>query len=197
MYRFYYNHEIPGDVLFVVIDPTKKVTSSTRNGDIVTLLCNGERVGINLFCISKHIKIPHDGAFLGNDAQLFAAVNILLLAEKLPPLKRNDNSGYFVAKVLSLEEHPLEEKAHIVTLSLLEKKVQTVSLFTNLKVGEKVVVKINGSPDNEGKLFLSHIEKNIPIDVLICNAYELGISSKNEESAYLAIDKNEGMDFFA
>ncbi len=197
MYRFYYNHEIPGDVLFVLIDPTKNVTSSTRNGDIVTLLSNGERVGINLFHISKHIIIPHDGAILSNDTQIFTAVNILLLAEKLPPLERNENSGYFVAKVLSLEEHPLEEKAHIVTLALREKKVQTVSFYSNLNVDENVVVKVNGSLDNEGKLFLSHVEKNIPIDVSICNAYELGLSKKNEGVAYLVVDKSEGSDFFA
>lgn len=196
MYRFYYNHEIPNDVLFVLINPQKRATSCLRNGDIVTLLSGEERIGINIFNISTHIEIPHDGAFFSGDKSLFAAINILLISEKLPPLEKNENSGFFVAEIEKLEEHPLDDKSRIVTLSLGDKKVQTVSSFSGLEIGERVVVKTDGCLDREGKLFQSHVEKNIPIDVEICSFYDLQFASSSENSPYIESKKAVGVDFF-
>ncbi len=195
MYRFYYNHEIPGDVLFVLFHPEKKVTSSTRNGDIVILLSNDERVGMNIFNISSYVSIPHDGAFFRDDGEILSAVNSLLSSFSLPLISPNDNSGFFVATITALEEHPLDEKASIVSLLLKEKKLGTVTRYANLKIGDKVVVEVNGCLDYEGSLFEAHLEKNIPVDVHICNAQELQIEKGKIREAYL-VDLPSGIDFF-
>ncbi len=196
MYRFYYNHEMPGDVLFVVFDPEKKITSSRKNGDIVTLFSNDERVGINIFNISSYVSIPHDGAFLQQDNEILNAVNSLLSSSSLPMVPPNTNSGFFVATVTALEEHPLDEKASIVSLSMGEKNVSTVTRYSNLKVGDKVVVETDGCLDYEGSIFHSHQEKNIPFDVRIANAQELQFVTGENDKAYLT-DKPSGTDFFA
>lgn len=193
MHRFYYNHEIPLDVFFVVISPDKKVTKSERKGDVVALFSEEEIVGYNIFNAKNHIGGLKDGAYLKEDEKTFAEVNNALSENGFSPLEKNSSSGYRVATIKALEEHPLLAKANIVTLSIADKEVQTVSFYQNLTVGAKVVVKENGCLDKEGTMFLSHVEKNIPIDVSICGSEELNLEKK--EGACLT-DKKEGSDFF-
>lgn len=193
MHRFYYNHEIPLDVFFVVISPDKKVTKSEGKGDVVALYSEEEIVGYNLFNAKSYISDLKDGAYLKEDEKTLEEVNKALSENGFIPLKKNETSGYRVACVKALEEHPLLAKANIVTLTILDKEVQTVSFYQNLKVGAKVVVKENGCLDREGVMFLSHVEKNIPIDVSICGSEELNLPKT--DGAYLT-DKKEGSDFF-
>ncbi len=198
MYRFYRNDAVKGDVLHVLFDPEKEVTSYTDDGgDIVVLYSDKEIVGINIFNITSYYKQPlHNGAYLKEDKELLKAVNALLTSHGIPGIEPNASSGYRVAKIEKLEEHPLDEKASIVTLSMGDKKLGAVSRFTNLKVGEKVVVKEDGCLDFEGYPFHSHIEKNIPCDVEIVSTFELGIVSSPSHEAYV-VDKEVGEDFFA
>ena len=193
MHRFYYNHEIPLGVFFVVIFPDKKVTRSEGKGDVVALYSKEEIVGYNLFNAKSYISDLKDGAYLKEDEKTLGEVNKALSENGFIPLEKSKTSGYRVACVKALEEHPLLAKANIVTLTILGKEVQTVSFYQNLKVGAKVVVEENGCLDREGVLFLSHVEKNIPIDVSICGSEELNLPK--EEGAYLT-DKKEGSDFF-
>ena len=198
MHRFYYNSNIQNDVLFCLINPNKCVDKAIKNNDIVTLYSSDEIVGYNFFNISNEIILPHSGAFFKKeeDEKILAVVNKLLSKNNLNEITKNISSGYLVAEVLSNEEHPLLQKSSIINLSTGEKNVQTVTSFSNLKVGDKVVIKTNNCLDNEGKLFLSHVEKNIQLDVEIVNAYELGLSDKFDNEAFLVNNKEIGCDFF-
>ncbi len=196
MHRFYYNKAVKGDVLFVVFDPDKKITSSENKGDVTLLYADKELVGMNIFNISSYYKSLHQGAYLKEDEELLMAVNSLLRSLDIAEIEKNKTSGYIVAEIKELEEHPLDEKASIVTMSDGSSEVGAISRFTNLKVGEKVVIKENGCLDYEGSLFLSHSEKNIPCDVEIVSSYELNIGDSSAHEAYLT-DKKVGSDFFA
>ncbi len=196
MYRFYYNEDVKGDILFVLFDPSKKITSSFKNGDVTILYNDKDVVGMNIFNISSYYPSLHNGAYLKEDIDLLNAVNSLLASLSIPVIESNKSSGYIVGKIESLEEHPLDEKASIAVVSIGAEKYGAVSSYRNLKVGENVVLKMNGCLDYEGSLFLSHNEKNIPCDAEIVSAYELGLADSPSLEAYIT-NKEAGKDFFA
>ncbi len=195
MHRFYYNHTIPGDVLFILLEPNEKVISSVKKGDVTILYGEKGVVGYNIFNASSYVSNLKDGAIFQEDQILLSKVNAALIKANEKPLGPNSQSGYIVATITKLEEHPLLEKSFIVTLSIGEKEVTSVSSYKNLEVSKKVVVITDGTLDKYGNKFSSHVEKNIPIDVLIASPLDLKLEGDNDQ-AYL-VNLEEGVDFFA
>ncbi|HBB05668.1 MAG TPA: hypothetical protein DCZ41_03685, partial [Firmicutes bacterium] len=61
MYRLFYNYPVSKDVLFVLIDPSKKVTKTKRVEEVEALYNEDELIGYNIFDVSKTVKLNADG----------------------------------------------------------------------------------------------------------------------------------------
>jgi tRNA-binding EMAP/Myf-like protein len=195
MYRFFYNHEVSGDILFILINPDKAVTRHLSSHNVTALYAGDELVGINIFNISNCIKIHSSGMICSPNKEFVGAVNAILEGEKIPPLPSLANSGYLVGKITKLEEHPIDEKAQIVTISLGDKEVTTVSHYKNLALNELIVVETDGCITYNGSVFHKFVSRNIPNEVSICSPRELKMEDDGA-GALLVTNMKEGSDFF-
>jgi|SRR5574344_1408748 tRNA-binding protein len=195
MYRFFYNHEVSGDILFILIHPDKMVTHHNSLHNVTALYAGEELVGINIFNVSKSIKIHSSGLIFAPNKEFVDAVNAILEGEQLSPLPYLVSSGYLVGKITKLEEHPLDEKAQIVTISLGNKEVTTVSHYKNLALNELIVVEIDGCITYNGSVFHKFVSRNIPNDVSICSPRELKMEDDGA-GALVVTNLKEGSDFF-
>lgn len=196
MYRFYVNKKNLGNILFIVIDPDEKPNWVVKKGNVVALYYKDKLIGYNLFSFLPLENVSVSGMIPVPSAELFAKANDELAKEGFEPLKPLGKTLYTVATIVSLEEHPLDEKAQIVTLSIGEKKYTTVSHYTNLKVGESVVVEEDGCLTLDGTRFHSFVARNINNDVSICGASELLLPNSIKGEAFIAKGMSEGSDYF-
>lgn len=196
MYRLFYDFETNGDTLFIVISPEKKPDEAISNGDVTCLYTNKELVGINIFNVSRIAKLKSHGAIFAPDSLLLNTINDLLSNSNAPKLEETTNSGFKVLSIVNLEEHPLDEKAQIVTLKgKNDETYQAVSYYKNLVVGEKIVGALDGTILYDGSLFNKKSIKNIPADVTICSGKELKVND-NYKEAFTPEGYTEGEDFF-
>ena len=195
MYRLFYNRQNVGDVLFVVIDAHAYPDRSESVGE-VTALYQGERlIGINLFDFGKTVKIKASGMIVSPEDVLIDAINAKLAQVNLPALPYCRDSGYKVAEVKNLEEHPLDEKSSIVTLMVGEKTLTTVTRYRNLEIGKPIVVAVDGCIKFDGTVFEKKVVRNIPIECEVCCAADLRIGEEFKE-AFIPEDMPFGSDFF-
>jgi tRNA-binding protein len=195
MYRLFYNYDVSGDVLFILIDPEKKPTRTEKKNNVAAIYAGEELIGINLFDFSKSVKLKSNGVIFTPDNALMDVVNLLLAEAGLAKLPYCTDSGYKVAKITHLEEHPIDEKAQIVTLDLGAKSLTTVSWYPNLEVGKLVVVALDGTILYDGSVFHSFVSRNIPNECSLCSAKELRIKEAGE-GAFSTKDYLPGEDFF-
>ena len=199
MYRLFYNHQALKDVLIIVIDPEARVLKSEAHHDVVALYGENDKlVGYNLFHIDDVLKIKANGAIFTPDAKLLEVINSLLEREGLSALPETKDSGYRVAKVLSTEEHPLDEKALILKLQCGEKTYETVSSLKGIKEGSMVVVALDGTILYDGSVYHAAVIKNINNDVKVLSPIELKFEGSEKEAFLLDEDPSfkEGEDFF-
>ena len=199
MYRLFYNHQALKDVLIIVIDPEARVLKSEAHHDVVALYGENDKlVGYNIFHIDDVLKIKANGAIFTPDAKLLGVINSLLEREGLSALPEMKDSGYRVAKVLSTEEHPLDEKALILKLQCGEKTYETVSNLKGIKEGSMVVVALDGTILYDGSVYHAAVIKNINNDVKVLSPIELKFEGSEKEAFLLDEDPSfkEGEDFF-
>lgn len=199
MYRLFYNHQALKDVLIIVIDPEARVLKSEAHHDVVALYGENDKlVGYNIFHIDDVLKIKANGAIFTPDAKLLEVINSLLEREGLSALPETKDSGYRVAKVLSTEEHPLDEKALILKLQCGEKTYETVSSLKGIKEGSMVVVALDGTILYDGSVYHAAVIKNINNDVKVLSPIELKFEGSEKEAFLLDEDPSfkEGEDFF-
>ncbi len=199
MYRLFYNHQALKVVLIIVIDPEARVLKSEAHHDVVALYGENDKlVGYNIFHIDDVLKIKANGAIFTPDAKLLGVINSLLEREGLSALPEMKDSGYRVAKVLSTEEHPLDEKALILKLQCGEKTYETVSSLKGIKEGSMVVVALDGTILYDGSVYQAAVIKNINNDVKVLSPIELKFEGSEKEAFLLDEDPSfkEGEDFF-
>lgn len=195
MYRFFYDYASGGDVLFILIDPEKKVDRVLTKGNVSALYAGETLVGINVFEVSKTVKITAKGMIAAPEKLLVDAVNALLCHAGLSPLPFLEDSGFKVAKIAALEEHPLEEKAHLVTLECGNKTLATVSWYSNLAVGLEVVVATDGAIGYDGSVFHRSLVRGIPVECALCSSTELRLEGPSS-MAFVVTGYASGEDFF-
>ena len=194
MYRLFYNKPVTGDILFIVMASEKKPSRVERKGDVAAIYQGDELIGINLFNAQKIFPFPNEGILYAPCKKLIAAVNKAVLEAGISPLPESGDSGFHVAKIVGLEEHPLDEKAQIVSLDLGERKATTVSAYPNLSLGDEVVVALDGTILRDGSVFHALVSHNIPSEVSIMASQDLGLVPS--EGAYHPENLKEGSDFF-
>ena len=195
MYRFFYNHEATGDVLFLLLSPNDKADKVVRKDDVAALYKGDKLIGVNFFDIGKTMKIHASGMIRTPGEPMLDCVNTLLSNAGLPTLEPLTDSGYKVMQVTNLEEHPLDSRAVIVTLTDGVNTFHSVYHDPTLKVNDKVVVAMPGCIAYDGTLIEKAVEKNLPIDVRLCTEKQLKISD-NDGPAFKANEEKVGSDFF-
>jgi tRNA-binding protein len=193
-YRFFYNADVSGDILFILIDAEKKAEKTIRKKDVAAIYAGNELIGINLFNASHVFAFKSQGIIYAPSEAMLKAVNPVLKEAGLSELPYPLPSGYAVASISAMEEHPLDEKAHILSLDLGGKKLTTVSWYPELQLGEKVVVALEGTILYDGSVFHAFVSRNIPNEASLMSAKELGLGSA--PGAYEAKDGVSGSDFF-
>ena len=196
MYRFFHNPDNVGDVLFLVIEP-ETIPNRVEEHEGVTLLYHDKRlIGANFFGLPSELNLSEKGMIVKIPENVFFNVNQRLEKVGIHPLEKADSSGYIVAKVTKLEEHPLDERCNIVTLDLGGKELTTVSRYANLKEGLLVVVAIDGCIKFDGTAFHKKIVRNIPIECEVCSPFDLRLSEEGK-AAFEVAGLEAGNDFFA
>ena len=196
MYRFFANPDNVGDVLFIVFDP-EAIPNRVEEHEGLTVLYRDETlVGVNLFGAIEEFGIREKGMIVKIGESILTRVNQKLSSIGLKTLENDPNSGYIVAKVLRLEEHPLDERCNIVTLDLGGKELTTVSRYANLKEGLLIVVAIDGCIKFDGTAFHKKVVRNIPIECEVCSPFDLRVGEEGK-AAFEVQNKAAGDDFFA
>ncbi len=196
MYRFFYNPENVGDVLFVVFDPETIPNKVDEHEGLTALYRDGTLVGVNIFGVKEEFGLREKGMIVKIPETLLAKVNEKFSKNGIKPLEINENSGYLVAEVTKLEEHPLDERSNIVTLDIAGKELTTVSRYANLRPGLRIVVAIDGCIKFDGTAFHKKVVRNIPIECEVCSPFDLRVGEEGK-AAFEVADKPSGTDFFA
>ena len=196
MHRIYYSKALNDDTLFVVFHAEKTPNKVEKKGDVVALYSEDELIGINLLHASAYLDFDPQGMVAKEEEALLEKLNGLFSEVGLPKLEKNPCSGYAVAKITKLEEHPLDEKKQIVTLSLKGETLETTTRYANIEVGSLVVVALDGCFKFDGTCFHKAVIRNIRQDCELCSPADLRLG-EDYKNAYLPQDKEEGADFFA
>lgn len=121
-YALYYDYETIGDVLLVVIKPTIIPTKEVKINDVVALYNKDELIGINIFNISKVIKIKAKGLIPLINEDILNVINHILENAHLDKLPIQTESGFRVAKIVDIDEHPDSEHLHICMVDIGDKE---------------------------------------------------------------------------
>ncbi|MCR5079262.1 MAG: DUF4479 domain-containing protein [Bacilli bacterium] len=195
MYRLYYNHKTNGDILFLVYEPESYPDRVEQRDDIVALYKEDRLIGVNFLHIGKIMKIRADGMIVTPEDKMVEVLSSMMENAGLPSLPPCTDSGYVVAKVLKIEEHPLNEKLSILTLDIKEKTLTTVTRYNNFKEGDHVVIAKDNCLRFDGSAFHARVERNIPIECELCSEKDLRLGEEDKK-AIVANELSFGMDFF-
>lgn len=196
MARLFYCRPTAKDVLYLVIDPEKTPDEVVKKGDTVGLFYQKELIGVNFLSFSRLVKIKAEGMIANPPEPLLQIVKNELQKASFPIPDFSSPSGFAVAEIQNLEEHPLDERKQIVTLKCQGKTLTTSSRYSNLHLGSKIVVLLDGTIRFDGTRFHSSVIRNIPQDCEIASPHDLGLSEEGK-SAYIEEEKEVGSDFFA
>jgi tRNA-binding EMAP/Myf-like protein len=197
MYRLFYNFKVIGDVLLLVLDPSMAPDHEESHGAITALYAGDQLIGVNFFDFSKIVKLHTEGMIVTPEDKLIDVINAELENAKLPRLPYTRDSGYHVGKIVSLEEHPLDEKAQIVHLDFGAGKVlETTSHYPNLSLGELLVCALDGTITFDGTRFNAGKIRNIGHDADICCEKELRIGEDVKQAFILKDGYEPGDDFY-
>lgn len=195
MSAFFYQHETGGDVLFLVIEPSAYPDRTEKRGDVVALYKGDSLVGVNFLEFGKKVKVKASGLIVAPNDAFIDVVNAELENAGLAKLDYVRSSGYKVGTIVSEEEHPLDERAKIIEVSLGEGKVSTVTRYQNACVGTKIVVAVDGTIKFDGTKFSSYVSKNIPVEAEVCCEKDLRIGEEYKK-AFVPEGYEDGADFF-
>ncbi|MDY6093533.1 MAG: hypothetical protein SPI58_00605 [Candidatus Enteromonas sp.] len=179
-------HEIP--VLYLVEDPVSIPDQIKEVGDLKILYKDGRRIGVNFF----GFPTEENGFIPLPNKDLLAKVNALL-REAGEETVDVSSSGYRIAKVLHIDEHPLDEKKSIVKMSVGEKEVITSTRY-KVEVGQKVVVITDRTFRFDGTYFTASVIRNIPQDVEICSPKDVG--KGDVSTSPVSVEGEVGTDYF-
>ena len=199
-YALFYNYKTIGDVLLIVFKPLEIPDEVVKKDDVVILKKNSEIIGINIFNISKIMKIKANGYIPIIEDKVLAVINHILENHDEKPLEKLNDSGFRVAKIVEIEEHPESEHLHICKVDVghndyleivcgafnARKDLLCVCAmpFTFMPSGRQIV---------PGKLL------GVESYGMLCSGRELGLEGYENKRGLLELNENYkvGTDFFS
>lgn len=199
MYRFYYQKETIGDILFIVIDALKVPTLIKRYGDVCVLYDeHNNLVGMNIYHFSQIYEINKCGMILPLPDDLLRAVNILISSYSLPKFIHED-SGFVVAKVKEI--YPLEDSENLSYVSVYDGKnlISVVTASKNVKTNDLVVYAKIGTLLKDGSQLQATTMLGQKSEGMLCSARSLNIDIVTKTNEVLILNQSYkiGEDFFA
>lgn len=197
--ELFYNYHSLGDVLLVLINNDKPTTRIEKNGDIVFLYNQEELIGINIFKISKSLKIKTTGKIVLPPNQLIDLINSLISYYKSDiHLDYVTSSGFRIGKIIEVKPHLKSDHLHLLEVDLKDQVLDIVCGASNVKEGMIVVVAtigtmlFNGQVIEEGELL------GVKSFGMCCSPRELNMDIPYPLHHLLELDQEElvGQDFF-
>ncbi len=196
MYRMFYNHDVSGDTLFIVLSTNKTFDHGECSDDVYALYSgDNELIGININNLSRVLKIKAHGMIVTPGKELVDVVNHILKRAKLPTLPYCTDSGYKVGTVSSIENAQSTEKYKKIMVDVGDKEMVAITSYNNLKIGDYVVLALDGTIQYNGATFRTYAKDDVMVNCLICNAKELRINA-DSEGAFVVDGYRSGEDFY-
>ena len=198
-YALYYDYETMGDVLLVVIKPTVIPTKEVKINDVVALYNKDELIGINIFNISKVIKIKAKGLIPLINEDILNVINHILENANLEKLPIQIESGFRVAKIVDIDEHPDSEHLHICMVDIGDKEpLQIVCGASNAR---KDLVCVCATPFTfmpNGQQIIPNKLLGIQSNGMLCSGRELNLEGYEGKRGLLELsdEYKVGTDFW-
>lgn len=199
-YALYYDYESIGDVLLIVFDSNTIPNVIKRDNDVVSLYKDDKLIGINIFNISKIMKIKAKGYIPLVSDRVLEVINTILKNSNVAELPDQKDSGFRVAKIVDIEEHPDSEHLHICTVDIGEKEpLQIVCGAFNAR---KDLICVCATPYT----FMPNGQSIIPNKLLgidsygmLCSGRELNLEGYEGKKGLLELDESYtlGSDFWS
>ena len=192
-YSLQYDYKGVGDVLIIILNGQKTPTRSVNNQDVVAIYSDDELVGINIFNISKIMKIKSQGMIYLPSNAFIDVINTLLTNASLDTLSYVETSGYVIGEIQDVEE---VEDGLICSINLGNEIVHAVSLDKSVKEKDKVVVAIQNTRLPNGEVVGSFDTEFGIINSHLCSYKDLNIKDCDD---VLIIDEDVKIssDFFS
>ena len=175
-YGLYYNHKTIGDVLLIEFKPNEYPTRVEKHDNVVALYDNDDLVGINVFN------------------------NLLLTSKGLKPLPYLKDSGFRIAKIVDIEEHPDSDHLHICKVDIGEEEpLQIVCGAFNARLDLKCVCALPYTFMPDGKQIVPGKLMKVESFGMLCSGRELGLKGYENIHGLLEINDDSlkvGDDFF-
>ncbi len=198
-YGLYYNHNLIGDILLVIFNPNAIPTKIITKDNIVALYKEEELIGYNFLDISDDIKIKANGYIPLINHEVTDILNHMLKNAGLLELDYLDDSGFKVAKIVKMEEHPDSDHLHICSVDVGEAELlQIVCGSFNAKEGLKVVCAMPYTFMPNGQIIVPGELLGVKSDGMLCSGRELNLPGYDNVRGLYILDDNYvvGSDFF-
>lgn len=195
MYRMFYNHDVTGDTLFIVMNTESIFDRSVAIGDVLAMYSGDELVGVNINNLSRVLKIKARGMIVTPGEELVNVVNTILKRAKLPTLEYCTYSGYRVGQVTSIKDVPTNANLKEIAVEMAGESLTSLTEYSNLKLGDYVVLSLDGTIQYDGAMFKTHTEESIVVNCHICNAKELRLNIEGD-GAFVVEGYKTGEDFY-
>lgn len=199
-YACYYNYKTIDDTLLIEFKPTEYPTKVIKKDNVVALYNkNEELVGINIFNISEIIKIKANGFIHHLNKEVLDVINSILKNANIKELNYQEGSGFKVAKIIDIEEHPDSEHLHICKVDIGNNEpLQIVCGAFNARLDLKCVCALPYTFMPNGKQIVPGKLLKIDSNGMLCSGRELGLEGYENIHGLLELDDtyNIGDDFF-
>lgn len=198
-YALYYDYETIGDVLMIVIQSEVTPDTIIKKENVTILYKNNELVGINIFDISKVIKIKAKGFIPLVNEQILGVINHILENSGLEKLELQKESGFRVAKIVDIEEHPDSDHLHICKVDVGEKEpLQIVCGAFNARQDLICVCALPYTYMPNGHQIVPDKLIGVPSYGMLCSGRELNLEGYENKRGLLELtsDYTVGSDFW-
>lgn len=199
-YGVFYNYKTIGDVLLIIFDQRENPDEVIKQDDVVVIKRNKKIIGINIFNISKIMKIKANGFIPLLDDKVLDVINHILENHNLPILEKQINSGFVVAKITNIEEHPDSDHLHVCNVDVGEdKELQIVCGAFNARKDLICVCALPYAFMPSGKQIIPGKLLDIDSNGMLCSGRELSLDGYENKRGLLELDDTYkvGSDFFA
>lgn len=198
-YGAYYNRETIGDILMIIFCPNVYPNKVKKSGDVVGLYRDSTLLGYNIYNISNYVKIHTDGFIPMMNHEVIDVINYILKNASFESINYQEDSGYKIVRINSIEEHPSSEHLHVLTVDDgVTKDLQIVCGSSNVSLGIKVVLATvssflpNGQTIEDGKIL------GVESHGMLCSGIDLNLKGPLYKSGLLIVDDSYklGDDFY-